>query len=470
MTTSPPAELTQALAWARAHEAAALTSYQELLRIPSISNDPAYRGDMLRCADWLVNDLARIGMQQCRILPMSEPPIVYGEWLQAGAERPTVLIYAHYDVMPVDPLDLWRSPPFEPTIREGRIFARGAVDDKCGVSITLAALAAMFGANGQPPINIKVIFEGAEECGSPGIAAFVAAHADLLAADLLIISDGGGQPGQPMTMAGVRGTVSAEVIVRGPRRDIHSGAFGGVVHNPIHLVGKIIAGLHHADGRIAIPGFYDAVRPTTPTVRALIAATEPMLLARAREESGLETFWGEAIASFGTRAMALPTCDVNGVWGGYQGPGGKTIIPAQAGFKVSLRIVPEQNPDEVLRQFSAHVASFAAETLRIEVIGGTANWHATLLHEGPVIDVLQQAYQASWGVPTQFYRAGGCVALIGAMQRTLAMPILDLGYGVGENGHAPNEYMELVYFQRGIETALHFYYGLATVPRAAISV
>lgn len=460
--------LPQALGWARAHTAEALADFYELLRIPSISNDPAYAVDMQRCADWLIRELARIGMEQCRTLPTGGPPIVYGEWLKAGADRPTVLIYAHYDVMPVDPLEEWLSPPFEPTLRDGRIYARGAVDDKCGVAITVAALTAMFKAAGQPPINVKVLFEGAEECGSPQIAAFAAAHRDLLAADLLIISDGGGQPDQPLIMAGVRGTVSAEVIVHGPRRDIHSGAFGGVVHNPIHLVGKIIAAFHDVDGRIAIPGFYDAVRPLTPSERALITAAAPLLQQRAQEETGLQTFWGNAIAAFGERAMALPTCDVNGVWGGYQGPGGKTIIPAQAGFKVSMRIVPDQDPNVIQQQFSTFVAGFADDTLRVEVRNGTANWHARLLHDGPVIAALQQAYKAIWGVPARLYRAGGCVPLIGVMQRMLDMPIMDLGYGVGENGHAPNEYLTLEYFQRGIETALSFYYGLAALPRTDI--
>lgn len=460
--------LSQALTWSRAHEADMLANYEELLRIPSISNEPDHAADMQRNAEWLIAELGRIGMEQSRTLPNDGPPVVYSEWLKAGGDKPTVLIYAHYDVMPVGPLDEWSSPPFEPARRDGRIYARGAVDDKCGVSITLAALEAMFSANGGLPLNVKVLFEGAEECGSPGIANFVAANLDVLAADLLIISDGGGQPGQPMIMAGVRGTVSAEVHVYGPQRDLHSGAFGGVIHNPVHLVGKIIASFHDDDGRIAIPGFYDAVRSLTPSESALIAASEPIFLQRAYEEAGLHHFWGESIASIGVRAVALPTCDVNGVWGGYQGPGGMTIIPAQAGFKVSMRIVANQHPNEIMRLFKTHVESFAVDTLRIEVIGSTANWHATLLHEGPVIDVLQNAYRAAWGVPGRLYRAGGCVPLIGVMQRTLGLPIMDLGYGVGENGHAVNEYMEIEYFQRGIETALHFFYGLGAIPRAQI--
>jgi acetylornithine deacetylase/succinyl-diaminopimelate desuccinylase-like protein len=262
--------------------------------------------------------------------------------------------------------------------------------------------------------------------------------------------------------------VDAEVIVRGPCTDLHSGAYGGVIHNPIHLVGQIIAALHDTDGRVRIPGFYADVRPLLPAERALIASFEPMLLERARKETGLSTFWGESLATYGERATAQPTCDVNGIWGGYQGPGSKTVIPAQAGFKVSMRVVPGQNPRVIMQLFSAYVASFAVDTLQIEVRPGATNWPATLLYDGPVLDVLQQTYITTWGKPAHVYRAGGCVPLLGLIQQTLGTPLLDLGFGVGENSHAPNEYLVLDYFQRGIETAIHFYHGLAAVSRAEI--
>ncbi|CAN5428547.1 dipeptidase [soil metagenome] len=460
--------LQQALSWADAHEAEALARFEELLRIPSISVDPDHAADIEHCAVWLQAELVRIGLQQCCILPTGGPPIVYSEWLAAGVDRPTVLIYAHYDVMPVDPLAQWISPPFEPTIRQQRLYARGAIDDKCGVAISITALEAMLSSAGQLPLNVKVLFEGEEECGSPHLAAFVAAHSELLQADLLVVSDGGGQPGQPLIMAGVRGTVDAEVIVRGPRTDLHSGAYGGVVHNPIHWVGQMIAALHDADGRVRIPGFYADVRPLAPAERTLIASFEPLLLGRAHEETGLSAFWGDKLASYAERATALPTCDVNGIWGGYQGPGGKTVIPAQAGFKVSMRLVPGQDPPTIMHLFSTYVASFAVDTLRVEVIPGAANWPATLLYDGPVLAVLQQAYAATWGKPAQLYRAGGCVPLLGLIQQTLGTPLLDLGFGVGENSHAPNEYLVLDYFRRGVQTAIHFYHGLAGLPRADI--
>lgn len=457
-----------ALAWARTNEANALARFCALLRMPSISNDPAYGAELQQCAEWLCAELAAIGLQACRLLPTAGPPVVYGEWLAAGKARPTVLIYAHYDVMPVEPLAEWGSPPFVPTVRDRRLYARGALDDKCGVFITLAALEAMLRSSGRLPVNVKVIFEGEEECGSPHIGAFVAAYADLLRADLLVVCDGSGTPEQPLIMTSTRGTVDAEVIVRGPPTDLHSGAYGGVVHNPIHLLSKIIAALHDEQGRILIPGFYDRVQPLRASAQALLTATEPLLLARARQETGHTTFWAEALGTYGQRATALPTCDVNGIWGGYQGPGGKTIIPAQAGCKVSLRIVPEQEPQTILDQVVAFIERFAVATLTIEVRRGAANWPATLLHDGPVMEALQAAYRATWGKPAQRYRVGGAVPLLGLIQRTLQMPLVDLGLGVGGNVHAPNEYLELDYFGRGIATAIHFYHGLAAVPRALI--
>lgn len=469
LTLSLPAtNVEQALAWVRANESSALARFGALLRIPSISNDPTYAADLRRCAEWLCTELYAIGLQGCRLLPTGGPPVVYGEWLAAGADRPTVLIYAHYDVMPVEPLAQWDSAPFEPTIRAGSLYARGALDDKCGVMITLLALEALLRTAGRLPINVKLIFEGEEERGSPHIVQFVTDYAALLRADLLVVCDGSGNPGQPLIMTSTRGTVDAEVLVRGPHTDLHSGAYGGVVHNPIHLASRIIAALHDENGRILIPGFYDHVRPLTASEQALLTATEPLLIARARQESGLVSFWGETLGSYGQRATALPTCDVNGIWGGYQGPGCKTIIPAQAGFKVSLRIVPEQDPRLILEQVVAFIERFAVAPLTVEVIRGAANWPATLLHDGPVIDCLQVAYQATWGVPAQRYRVGGAVPLLGLMQRTLQMPLVDLSLGVGGNVHAPNEYLVLDDFRRGLATALHFYQRLASVPLSAL--
>jgi acetylornithine deacetylase/succinyl-diaminopimelate desuccinylase-like protein len=463
---SPSPGLLQSLAWSRTHESELFERFLQILRIPSISNDPEHAREMRTCAEWLRSELVRIGLNRCETLESGGPPFVYGEWLNAGDERPVVLIYAHYDVMPVDPLTAWDSSPFAPTVRSGRLYARGAIDDKCGVSISIAVLESMLAAEGRLPVNVKVLFDGEEEQGSPHIAGFIAAHKDRLAADLLVVSDGGGTPGQPLAMASVRGTVDAEVIIRGPRTDLHSGLYGGVVHNPLHCVGEIIAALHDGDGRVRIPGFYEAVRPPTPAEQAVMATMEPTLVERALQETGRTVFWGEALGSYAMRATALPTCDVNGVWGGYQGPGTKTVIPATAGIKLSLRIVPNQDPNTVLQSLCELVGTFACPTLDVEVLPGAVNWPATLLHSGPVFAQLQAAYAAAWGVEPQLYRAGGSVPFMGYAQQLLTLPIIDLGFGVGGNAHAPNEYFELEYFRKGIDTALYFYYGIATLPRA----
>ncbi|MFN8469958.1 MAG: M20/M25/M40 family metallo-hydrolase [Caldilineaceae bacterium] len=464
MSSNP--ELLQSLTWSHAHESELFERFLQILCIPSISNDPEHAPEMRRCAEWLCSELARIGLKGCEILESGGSPFVYGEWLEAGDERPVVLIYAHYDVMPVNPLDAWDSSPFAPAVRNGRLYARGAIDDKCGVSISLAALESMLSAEGRLPLNVKVLFDGEEEQGSPHIAPFIAAHKAQLAADLLVVSDGGGTPGQPQAMASVRGTVDAEVIIRGPRSDLHSGLYGGVVHNPIHRVGELIASLHDGDGRVRIPNFYDDVRPPTLAEQAILVDSEPAMMQRARQETGRTTFWGEALGTYALRATALPTCDVNGVWGGYQGPGTKTVIPAAAGIKLSLRIVPNQDPRKIMLSLCAFAANFASSTLDVEVVPGAANWPATLLHSGPVFAQLQQAYAAAWGVQAQLYRVGGSVPFIGHAQQLLALPAIDLGFGVGSNAHAPNEYLELEYFRKGIDTALHFYYGIAALPRA----
>lgn len=463
---SPSPGLLESLTWSHTHESELFERFLQVLRIPSISNDPEHAREMRRCADWLRGELVRIGLSRCEILECGGPPFVYGEWLEAGDERPVVLIYAHYDVMPVDPLDAWDSSPFAPAVRNGRLYARGAIDDKCGVSISLAALESMRAAEGRLPVNVKVLFDGEEEQGSPHIAGFIAAHKERLAADLLVVSDGGGLPGQPQAMASVRGTVDAEVIIRGSRTDLHSGMYGGVVHNPIHRVGEIIAALHDGAGRVRVPGFYDDVRPPTPDEQAILADIEPAMVQRARQATGRDTFWGEALGTYAMRATALPTCDVNGVWGGYQGPGTKTVIPAAAGIKLSLRIVPNQDPRKIMLRLCEFAESFAAPMLDVEVLPGAANWPATLLHAGPVFAQLQQAYAAAWGVPVQLYRVGGSVPFIGHAQQLLALPVIDLGCGIGGNAHAPNEHFELEYFRKGIDTALHFYYGIAALPRA----
>lgn len=456
-----PTPLDASVAYAHAHTDAFIEQYKQLLRIPSIGADPAYRDDVRRAAEWIVKEMKRIGIENARVLETAGQPAVYGDWLHAGEDAPTALLYAHYDVQPVDPLDLWVAPPFEPDIREGKLYARGAIDDKSGVFIHLKAFQSVMAATGSLPINVKFIFEGEEESGSPTMEPFIREQRDLLAADVAVISDGGSSDETPTMMASVRGIVSGEVHIKGSIRDLHSGSFGGVVHNPIHKVGEIIAALHDEDGRIQIPGFYNSVVPVSAAQQALIEEGEAHAIERAREETGLKTFWGVPGYSFLERATAQPTCDVNGVSGGYQGQGTKTVLPAEAGFKVSMRLVNNQDPRDIADKFLTFIESFACETLRIEATVSSSSWPAETVISGPIAQAAIDAYTATWGREPRLERAGGSVPIVGMFQHVLNVPVVSLGLGNGSNGHSPNEYFDLAYFKPVVDTAIHFLFNLA---------
>lgn len=449
--------ITQAMQHARAHYDAYLERFKEFLRIPSIGGDPACDQDVQRAADWIVAELKRLGFQKCAAMSGAQHPVVYGEWLDAGKDKPTVLVYAHYDVQPVDPLTLWVSPPFEPTIRDNKLYARGVIDDKCGVYVHLKTFESLLATAGKLPVNIKLFFEGSEESGSGGMDAFIHAHKDLLSADFLLVSDGGNPPDQPTNFYSSRGIITAEVMVTGPQFDVHSGALGGIVQNPIHLASKIIAACHDHNGHIQIPGFYDNVVGLTEKERDYCLQDEAERIERMRTTFGDFKIWGEPGYTFDERRTARPTLDVNGVYGGYQGPGDKTIIPAKAGFKVSMRLVKDQDPDDIARKFVEYVKSFACETADIDVEVTSKSYPALLMYDSHEIEVLNRAYMAVWGKPAHMMREGGSVPVLGIFQRDLHMPMTSLGFGTGGNGHSPNEYMRLEYFQKGIDTAIHFF-------------
>ncbi|MBN1873041.1 MAG: dipeptidase [Anaerolineae bacterium] len=448
--------------YAHTHTEVFLEQYKDFLRIPSIGADPACRADVRRAAEWIIAEMQRIGIEHAQIIETEGQPAVYGDWLHAGESALTVLLYAHYDVQPVDPLELWISPPFEPDIREGKLYARGVIDDKAGVFLHLKAVESVLSATGSLPVNVKFIFEGEEESGSPAMGPCIETHRDLLAADVVVISDGGSADEYPAMMAALRGIVTAEVRVRGSARDLHSGSYGGVVHNPTHLVGKIIAALHDDEGRIQIPGFYDAVVPISAAQQALIAEDEARAIARAREVTGLETFWGLPGYSYLERATAQPTCDVNGIYGGYQGQGNKTVLPAEAGFKVSMRLVHDQDPNDIAEKFVAFVNSFACETLKLDVQVYSRSWPAETVITGPVVQAVIDAYTVTWGHAPKMRRAGGSVPIVGMFQHVLGVPVVSLGLSHGSNGHSPNEYYDLEYFDKNMDTAIHFYFNVGS--------
>jgi acetylornithine deacetylase/succinyl-diaminopimelate desuccinylase-like protein len=434
----------------------------EFLRIPSISTLTEHRPDVEQAAEWLAADMRRIGLQQVAVLSTTGNPVAYGEWLGAGPDAPTVLLYGHYDVQPVDPLELWQTSPFEPTLKDGRLYARGASDNKAQHFAHLKAIEAMLATNGRLPINVKVMIDGEEEVGSPSLAAFVAENRERLAADSLLISDGPMvAPDQPSIVYAMRGVVSMEVRLRGPRRDLHSGIYGGSVLNPAQVVAAIVAALHEPDGRVAIPGFYDQVTPLSAEEKALLNQI-PNTLPVWQEETGLQTPWGEAEYSLLERVAARPTCEINGIWGGYQGEGSKTIIPAEAGVKISMRLVAAQDPAEIARLFHDYVMGLAPAGVQVEVWQLDGSAAAMTPYNSPQIEAARRALHAAWGIEPVISRLGGSLPIVETLQRELGdIPYVLIPFGLDDNRHAPNEFFRLDYLWRGIETAVHYHHYLA---------
>ncbi len=437
----------------------ALEGFIKLLSFPSISADPAYKKDIKACADWLVVELKRIGFDNAHTINTAGHPVVYAEWLKAGDDKPTVLVYDHYDVQPVDPLHLWQSEPFGSEIRDGKLYARGATDNKAGVWGNLKTFEAMLAANGTLPLNVKILFEGEEESGSPSMEPFVEANKELLKADVMLNCDGDFEPKEPTMGYAGRGIISAEVKLTGPKADLHSGSFGGVVQNPLHVAGKIIGSFHDAEGRIQIPGYYDAVASVDDFERERIHAG--WQADRMKKDAGVPLTWGKNIAPDAERATIYPTVEVNGMWGGYQGPGSKTIIPAEAGFKVTMRLVPDQNPHEIAQAFIAYVKRFATDTVTVSVEIGEEAWPFYMQTEGIYLEAVQAALESTIGKRAQLVRGGGSIPILGMFNRLIGVPITGFGYGEGENIHSPNEYVVVDSFFQAVEAGIRLYHNLA---------
>ncbi len=438
-----------------------LEDYKTLLRFPSISADPTYKADVQACAEWIVAQLQAMGFQNCEAIATAGHPVVYGEWLKAGADKPTVLVYAHYDVQPVDPLHLWLSEPFEAQIREGRMVARGASDNKAGIWGNLKTFEALLKANGELPVNVKIMFEGEEESGSPSIEPFVIANKDRLQADVLLNCDGDFDPDDPRLYYAGRGIVSAEVTVTGPKADIHSGLYGGLVQNPLHVAGKIIGSFHDEQGRIQLPGYYDSVEEVDAAEKTRIAAgfQEEAL----KEQAGISQFWGEAIAPAAERATVYPTLDVNGMWGGYQGAGNKTIIPAEAGFKITMRLAPNQDPRLISQILKSHVEGFATDAVQVECQIGEEAWYFQLVTAGPYLEAVQSAIEATIHKRAQLVRTGGSIPILGVFNRLIGLPITAFAYGKGEGIHAPNEHLDIESFFISLQAAVRLYHNLGEI-------
>lgn len=438
----------------------------EMLRIPSLSGDPAHAADVRRMAEWLATHMRQLGIDNVAVMETAGHPVVYGEWMGAGADAPTVLVYGHYDVVPAAMEDGWDSPPFEPVVRDWKIYARGATDDKGQLFIHVKTLESYLKTAGRAPVNVKFLIEGEEEVSSPNLAPFIDAHRDMLAADVCLISDSSMRTiEEPAITHRLRGMTYLEIEVRGPREDLHSGFFGGAVHNPALALVEILGELYNPDMTIAVPGFYDDVVELTDAERQMIAKTD-LTEDQLREATGVPAIWGDERYTIRERVSARPTLDINGMWSGYSGPGPKTIIPASAGAKLSSRLVANQDPDTIYHHIRDYIESIAPPTVEVSVTLLTTGRPALIPFDIPEMQAASRAYERGWGHTPVFTRGGGSIPVVADFVDKLDIPVVMMGYGLDSDGlHAPNEHYSLEMFERGIETAIVYLEELAQLPR-----
>jgi len=423
----------------------------DFVRIPSVSAKPENIPDVQRAADWVAARLTAAGAERAEVLPTAGHPVVCAEWLHAGADKPTLLIYGHFDVQPAEPFDLWTTPPFEPEIRDGRVWGRGASDDKGGMLIPILAFEAMLRANGRLPVNVKFFFEGQEEIGSPDLPPFVAAHADRLQADMIFSADGlQWAPGQPQIVEALKGLVSLEIVVSGPRSDQHSGMVGGGIANPALALAHILGGLRNADGLITVEGFYDDVIPLSDEVRAAIDRV-PFPDADLLAETGASATWGEPGFTTKERIFARPTLDINGLTSGWQGAGTKTVLPAVASAKITCRLVAAQSPEAIFEAIRAHVAKHCPPGVTAEVRRNPGRADPFLVPSGHnATAVASQILQEVYGRAPYRTRVGGSIPVMTTLLETLGVHAVMFGFSHGdENLHAPNEFFRLDAFRLG---------------------
>jgi len=431
------------------------------LAIPSISALPAHAADVRRCAEWLADQMRGVGLENVRLEATPGNPIVYGEWLHAPG-APTMLFYGHYDVQPVDPIDLWESPPFEATVRDGEIYARGAADDKGQVFMHLKAIEAHMKQTGKLPVNIKLIVEGEEEVGSANLDEFVRANKPALASDVVVISDSAMfDRGVPSICYSLRGLVYFQIDMRGTRSDLHSGVFGGAVANPAMVLAQVLAQMKDRGGRVKIPGFYDDVRPLSDDERQAWK-TLPFNEKQYRKALGAPKLFGETGFSTLERVWARPTFEVNGLLSGFTGEGAKTVIPAVAMAKVSMRLVPDQNPDRIAELVEAYVKKITPKTVEVTVtrLHGGKPWLTD--YHNSFVQAASRAIEQGFGKAPVFCREGGSIPVVSTFQEELGVPAVLFGVGLpDENAHAPNEKLDLANFHGGIVSAAILYDEIA---------
>ena len=448
-----------AVEFARSQQPRFLEELKSLLRIPSISTLSEHAGDVRFAAQSLAGEMERIGLEHVRVIETSGHPLVYGDWLHATG-KPTCLAYGHYDVQPADPLDEWHTPPFEPTERNGNLYARGAVDDKGQMFMHLKALESLFQSPaGAPPINVRIILEGEEEVGGEAIARFVREHPEQLRADFALVSDTEMfAPGLPTLVVGLRGMIYTELEAQGAWTDLHSGIYGGAAPNPFVALAQVIAALKNPEGHILIPGFYDKVAaPSADEVKAwksLPFDEEDYL----KSEVGSSALAGEPGFSVQERTWVRPTMDVHGMPGGFIGAGAKTVIPAKATAKVSFRLVPDMNPQEAFAQYKKYVESLQPKGVKLSVRLIHTGDPIVVRTDNPYIRAATRALHQVFGKETVFIRSGGSIPIVGDFERHLKIPTVMMGFGLpDDNLHAPNEKFHIANFHRGIESIILFF-------------
>ncbi|HYN07120.1 MAG TPA: dipeptidase [Vicinamibacterales bacterium] len=442
-----------------------ISELKHYLAIPSISALPEHKNDVKRCAQWTADEMGRVGLENVRLIETPGNPVVYADWLKAGDAAPTILFYGHYDVQPVDPVDLWESPPFEATVRDGEIYARGAADDKGQVFMHLKAIEAHLKKGGSLPVNIKLLIEGEEEVGSAHLDDFIRANKPLLAANVVVISDSAMfDHGVPSICYSLRGLVYFQIDVRGTKSDLHSGVFGGAVANPAMALAQILAQMKDRSGRIKIPGFYDHVRALSEDERAAWR-TLPFNEKKYRKDLGAPKLFGETGYTTLERVWARPTFEVNGLLSGFTGEGAKTVIPAVAMAKVSMRLVPDQHPDMIAKLFDAYVKKVAPKTveLRVTRMHGGKPWITE--YDNPFVQAAARAIEQGFGKTPVFCREGGSIPVVSTFQEELGVPTVLFGVGLpDENAHAPNERLDLGNFHSGVVASAILYDEIGKIP------
>jgi acetylornithine deacetylase/succinyl-diaminopimelate desuccinylase-like protein len=448
---------TATLAYIEQHRDRHMDLLKALLAIPSVSTDSAHLGEVRRCADWLANYLGSMGMENVRLIPTElGHPVIYADRLQAGPDAPVMLVYGHYDVQPADPYEAWESPPFEATIRNDRLYARGASDMKGQLMAVLIALEAAIMTNGLP-VNLKFLLEGQEEIGSRNIRTVIEAEGDLFSADFSLNPDAGmWELDRPGICYGLRGLIDFELNLYGPGKDLHSGMYGGAVHNPAQALCEVIAGLHDGDGAVTLDGFYDRVRQIDEGERETLAELgrdEKFFL----DSAGVLSLWGETAFSAFERTVARPTLEVHGLKSGYSGEGTKTIIPSKAMAKVSMRLVPDQDPAEISGLFRAHLERTIPPTVEWELTQFSNSYPALMDVSSYFFKAMEEAQNRTWGTPPVYQLGGGSIGVVAILQHRLGVESILTGYSLPEdNVHSPNEHLHLPTWRKGIDSLVYF--------------